>query len=74
MIIAGLLKHEVHMAGAIWMSVELPQKLSYRAIVRNRVRHRLNGLEPETPIVLTFYDDSPVWTVPTGVLNVIMAG
>lgn len=73
MIITGLLEHEMHMAGAIRMSVELLQKLSNGAIVRNRVRHRLDGLEPERTVVLAFYYDSSIWPVPIGILDIIMA-
>lgn len=73
MIITWLLEHEMHMAGAIRMSVELLQKLSNGAIVRNWVRHRLDGLEPERTVVLAFYYDSPIWPAPVGILDVIMA-
>jgi hypothetical protein len=62
--------HEVHMAWPVWMTIQLLEQLSYRPIVRDRIWHRNNRLEPEVPRVIACQHRSAIWTAPICVLHV----
>lgn len=49
------------------------QQLPNRSIVRNRVRHGRDGMEPENPILVAAYNASPVRLDPSRMLHIIMA-
>lgn len=73
MIIALLLEHKVHMRRPVRMPVELLQQPPHGAVVRDRVRNRLDGLEPEESFLVTVHDAAAVGTFTVRVLHVVVA-
>lgn len=55
------------------MSLEHLQQLADRPIVRNRITHRLNSLEPELTIGVALHDAALAWPLPIRVLHVVVA-
>ena len=73
MIVTSLLKHEMHMARPVAMTLKLSKELANRAIVGNRIRNRHDSLEPEESIFVTLHHGSLVWTFTSWVLHVVVA-
>ena len=73
MIIALLLEHKMHMARSIRMPPQQLQQRAHRPIMRDRIRHWNNGLEPEVPVLITTHDRSTVRPVSIRVLHVVEA-
>lgn len=77
MIIPLLLKHEVHMRRPVRVPAELLQQLPHGAVVRDRVRHGLDGAEPEEAVFIAVHDAAAVGPAPrrvsVRVLHVVAA-
>ena len=73
MIISRLLKHKVHMARPITMPLQQLQQFTHRPIVRDRVWHGHNGLEPKYALLITTHHRSLIWTFTARVLYVVEA-
>lgn len=53
--------------------MQLLQQLAHRPVVRDRIRHGCDCVEPEDPVLATAHDASPVRLVAAGVLHVVVA-
>lgn len=73
MVPSRLLKHEMHVCRPPRMSLQQLQELSHWPIMRNRVRHRNNSLEPKHTILVTPHHTSAIWSIPHRMLYVIMS-
>jgi hypothetical protein len=73
MVVALLLKHEMHMRRPPWMPMHFFQQCTYRPIMRNRIGHRHNRLEPEISLRIAVHNTSSVWPLVVGMLHVIVA-
>ena len=73
MIKAIFRKHEMHMTRTVAMPFQFNEQFADRSIMRNRIRHRNNGLEPENPIAVAGHNGSLIRTVAAGVLHVVEA-
>ena len=73
MVVALLLKHEMHMCRPPWMPMQFFQQGPYRPIVRNGIGHRYNCLEPEISLRIAVHNTSSVWPLVVGMLHVIVA-
>jgi hypothetical protein len=71
MVVARLLKHEVHVAWSVAMSLQQLQQLAYWPIVWYRVRHRHNRLEPKVALFITMHDSSLIGLIATRILYVV---
>ena len=49
------------------------QQCTYRPIMRNRIGHRHNRLEPEISLRIAVHNTSSVWPLVVGMLHVIVA-
>lgn len=56
-----------------WMALELPQQLAYRAIIRDWIAYRLDGLEPEAAVHVAGHNAPLAWRLSGGILHVIVA-
>lgn len=72
-IVALFLKHEMHVAGAKRVSFQKLEQLPHRSIMRDRIRHGHNGLEPKHTLAVALHDRTTVWTGPFCVLHVVEA-
>ncbi len=70
---ALFLKHEVHMRWPPRMSPQELQQLPYWPVVRNRVRHRDNSLEPKHSMLVALHHAPPIWAVTDRMLHIIVA-
>lgn len=73
MIPPRLLKHKMHMCRPPRMSLQQLQQLSHRPIMRNRVWHRNNSIEPKYTVFITLHHTSAIWSLPICVLHVVMS-
>jgi hypothetical protein len=73
MIVALLLKHEMHMCWPPRMSMQFLQQSPNRPIMRNGIRHRHNGLEPEHALCVALHDASSVRPIMVCMLHVVVA-
>lgn len=73
MVEAFFLKHEVHVARSVAMPLQLHQQFSHRAIVRNRVRHWRDGVEPEHTLLVTMHHSSLIRAFSPRILHVVEA-
>lgn len=74
MIEALLLKHKMHMARPPTVPAQLSQQPAHGPVVRNRVRHRHNGVEPEDAFIVAVDDCAAVGLAAAVlVLHVVLA-
>lgn len=73
MVVAGLLKHEMHVGWPHGMAAEFYEQLPDRAIVGDGVRHGHDGLEPKDTLVVASHHTSAIWPVTIGVLDVVVS-
>lgn len=60
MVEALLLKHEMHVARPPAMPSQLRQQFTYRPVVRNRIRHGHDSMEPEHALLIAVYDRATI--------------
>lgn len=63
----------MHVARAVWVTLELLEKLTDGTVVRDGVRYWHDGLEPEDTVVVTLHDSSAIGTVSFCVLDIVEA-
>lgn len=68
-----LLHHEMHMAWAITVPLQQRQELPDRSIVRDRIRHRDNGLEPENALGIARHDSPLIRRLASLILHIVLA-
>jgi hypothetical protein len=68
-----LLKHKMHMARPIRMSLQRPEQLPHGPIMRNRIRHGHNSPEPKIAVRVAHQDPAAIGPRPVGVLHVVEA-
>jgi hypothetical protein len=73
MVVARLVKHEMHMARSVWMAFQQLEKFANGAVVWNRIWHRNDSIEPEVTIVVALHDSTSVWLLTSSVLYVVEA-
>lgn len=71
MIKSLLLKHKMHMARPIRVPMHLPQQPPNRPIMRNRIRHRRDGLEPKHSLPVTPHDTPSIRSLTVRMLHII---
>jgi hypothetical protein len=72
MIPALLFKHEMHMSRPPRMPLQQSQQLAHRPIMRNRIWHRHDGLEPESSLLVSSHHTSPIHALSLVLLHIIM--
>src|SRR3954452_746621 len=73
MVITFLPKHEMHMRRPPWMPTQYFQQGTHRPIIRNRIGHRHNCLEPEISLRIAVHNTASIWPLLVGMLHVIVA-
>lgn len=73
MVVTWLLKHKVHMRRPPGMPTQGLQQSPHRPVVRDRIRHRYNGLEPEHALCIAGHDTTAIRPVVVGMLHVVVA-
>lgn len=73
MVIARLLEHKMHMARPIRVAPQLLKQLSDRPIMRNRIRHGHDRLEPKHALAITAQDRAAVGPLAVRMLHVVEA-
>lgn len=73
MIVARLLKHEMHMRRPVRVTVQLLQQPPNRPIMRNRIRHRRNSSKPEHTLLIRAHHTPSIRLVSSRILHIIVA-
>lgn len=73
MIVAWLLKHEMHVRGPPGVALELQQQLADGPVVGDRVADGDDGLEPEEAVGVARHDAAAVGPGVVGVLHIVVA-
>jgi hypothetical protein len=73
MIKPWLLKHEMHMTGSETVAFQSLQKLPYRSIMWDRIRHRDDGFEPKDPLFITVHHCPLVRTFAARILDIVIS-
>ena len=73
MVVAGLLEHEVHVRRPPRMPAQGLQQRPDRPVVRDRICHGHDGLEPEDALGVAGHDAAAVGPGVVGVLHVVVA-
>jgi hypothetical protein len=68
-----LLKHKMHMTRSPTMSPQLLKQFPHWSIIRYRIRHRHDALEPEHSFSITSYDRPSISLLSIPILHVIFA-
>jgi hypothetical protein len=68
-----LLEHEMHVTRAVWVTLELLEKLTDWTIVRDRIWYWYDGLEPEDAVFVTLHNSSAVGAVSFCILDIVEA-
>lgn len=74
MVVTRLLEHEMHVCRSHGMSLQFQEQLAHRAVMRDWVGNRDNGVEPEDAIQVAAHDTSPVRSLAISMLDIIEAG
>lgn len=59
------------MTRPITMPLQLYEQLAHGSIVRNRIRHRHDRLEPEQPLLVTVHHRPLIWPFSSGILYIV---
>lgn len=73
MIIPGLLEHEVHMTRPVRMPLQQLEQLANRPIMRDRIRHWNDGLEPKDTLLVALHHTASVWSIAILVLYIVLS-
>ena len=63
----------MHVAGTVWVTLELLENLTDGTIVRDGIRYWHDGLEPKDTVIVTLHDSSAIGTVSFCILNIVEA-